>query len=358
MNHRERVLSALSREGYDRIPVRHEAEPVVNSQLMAFFGVSDELSLLDCLGDDLRSIQPVYLGPKSRLHPDGTIEFGWPTRLWPVGARYRYVEVPGGAYAEVVHRPFEGIEDPDELDRFTFPSPDWFDYSTIKAQCQRWGDYARYHGKAGVLDFMNSLSHVRGMENVLMGIAVDDPVLLKLMDIKFKFHLEMVERVLKAAEGLIDIVYCGEDLGTQLAPIISPRSFDRLFAPKFGEFFDMVHRYGAKTMMHSCGSVRPLLPRLIEIGLDILQVVQVSAANMDLRELHAEFGSRLNFCSSMCVQTTLINGTVQDVEREVLLRLELFRDGGLILGPSHAIQPSTPLANILAMYRTAGSLAS
>ena len=273
----------------------------------------------------------------------------------PVGARYEYVEFLGRV-RRVVHRPFEGIEDPDELDRFTFPSPDWFDYSTIKAQCQRWGDYARYHGKAGVLDFMNSLSHVRGMENVLMGIAVEDPVLLKLMDIKFKFHLEMVERVLKAAEGLIDIVYCGEDLGTQLAPIISPRSFDRLFAPKFGEFFDMVHRYGAKTMMHSCGSVRPLLPRLIEIGLDIPRW-SVSAPTW-ISASCTEFGSRLNFCSSMCVQTTLINGTVQDVEREVLLRLELFRDGGLILGPSHAIQPSTPLANILAMYRTAGSLAS
>ena len=356
MNHRERVLSALNREGFDRIPVRHEAEPAVNTQLMAFFGVSEQSSLLDCLGDDLRSVQPIYHGPKSRLHPDGTIEFGWPTRLWPVGARYKYVEVPGGAYAEVVYRPFEGITDPDQLADFAFPSPDWFDYSTIKAQCQHWGEYARFHGRAGIMDFINSLSQVRGMEDVLVGIAIEDPVLLKLMDIKFKFHYEMVERVLQAADGMIDIVYCGEDLGTQNAPIISLRSFDRLFAPKYGAFFDMVHRYGAKTMMHSCGAVRPFLPRLIELGLDILQVVQVSAANMDLRELQQEFGSKLSFCSSMCVQTTLIDGTVQDVEREVQLRLELFRNGGLILGPSHAIQPSTPLANILAMYRAAGSL--
>lgn len=356
MNHRERVLSSLAREGYDRVPIRHEAEPAVNTQLMAFFGAPDQLTLLEHLGDDLRSIEPIYRGPGPRLFPDGSIEFPWPTRQWPVGARYKYVEVAGGAYAESVYRPFEGITDTDELENFSFPSPDWFDYSTIKAQCQRWSEYARVHGRSGVLDFINSLSQVRGMEEVLIGIADSDPVLVALMDRKFTFHYEMVERVLQAADGLIDIVYCGEDLGTQTGPMISGRSFDRLFAPKFAAFFDMVHRYGARTMLHSCGSVRSLLPRLIELGLDILQVVQVSAADMDLLELQSEFGNRLNFCSTMCVQTTLVNGTVSDIRREVQLRLELFRNGGLILGPSHAIQQSTPLANILTMYEAAGSL--
>jgi uroporphyrinogen decarboxylase len=357
VNHRQRVLSSLAREGYDRIPIRHEAEPPVNTQLMAFLGVSDEVSLLERLGDDFRSIQPVYRGPAPRLFPDGSMELPWPTKPWPVGARFKYMDVVGGSYAEAIYLPFEGITDPDELKRFTFPSPDWFDYSTIKAQCQRWSDHARVHGRAGVIDLINGVSQCRGMEEVLIGIATEDPVLLALMDLKFNFHYEMVERVLQAADGLIDVVHCGEDLGTQNGPIMSPRSFDKLFAPKFGAFFDMVHRYGARTMMHSCGSVRPLLSRLIEIGLDILQVVQVSAVDMDLRVLKEEFGDRLNFCSTMCVQTTLVDGTVPEIEREVQFRRELFPNGGLIIGPSHAIQPATPLANILAMYGAAGGVA-
>jgi uroporphyrinogen decarboxylase len=109
-------------------------------------------------------------------------------------------------------------------------------------------------------------------------------------------------------------------------------------------------------MMHSCGSVRAFIPRLIELGLDILDVVQPTAAGMDIRELATEFGDRLCFAGSMCVQTTLPFGTTDDICHEVKLRQELFQDGGLILGPTHHIQVDTPLENVLAMYRCAGSL--
>jgi uroporphyrinogen decarboxylase len=111
-------------------------------------------------------------------------------------------------------------------------------------------------------------------------------------------------------------------------------------------------------MMHCCGSVRRLIPRLIEIGLDILDVVQVSAAGMDIFGLDDDFGDRLSFAGSLCVQSTLPFGTVADVEREVERRLDRFNRGGLILGPSHQIQAGTPLDNVLALYRTAGSLQS
>jgi uroporphyrinogen decarboxylase len=109
-------------------------------------------------------------------------------------------------------------------------------------------------------------------------------------------------------------------------------------------------------MMHCCGSAYDLLPRLIDVGLDILDVVQTSAAKMDLPDLREEFGSELSFCGTMCVQTTLPDSTADQIAREVALRQELFPDGGLILGPTHAIQPDTPFENILALYRAAGSI--
>ncbi len=197
---------------------------------------------------------------------------------------------------------------------------------------------------------------ILGYERVLVGMADEDPVYLALMDARFKFFYERAERALQAADGLIDIVRVGDDLGTQRAPLISLAKFEKLFAPKYKAYFDMVHRYGALVMMHSCGSVRAFVPRLIEMGLDILDVVQQTAAGMDIRELAIEFGDRLCFAGSMDVQTTLPHGTVDDVCREVRLRQELFPDGGLILGPTHHIQVDTPLENILAMYRCAGSL--
>ena len=118
----------------------------------------------------------------------------------------------------------------------------------------------------------------------------------------------------------------------------------------------MVHSYGARTMMHMCGTVWPFLDRLIEIGLDVYDVVQPTTPENDIGELVRKFGSRIIFQGSMDVQRELAWGTVGDVEKEVRRRLMLFPDGGLILGPSHAVQPGSPLENILAMYREAGSL--
>jgi len=191
---------------------------------------------------------------------------------------------------------------------------------------------------------------------VLFDVATEDPVFKLLVEERFRFVYETTERVLQAANGRVDVVHSGEDLGTQRGPIISLRSFDRLFAPYYGRYFDLAHRYGARALMHSCGSVRAFIPRLIELGLDILDVVQVAAEGMELEGLRRDFGRDLAFSGTMCVQTILPFGTVDDVERETRWRMELFAEGGLILGPTHAIQIFTPLENILAMYRTAGSL--
>lgn len=118
----------------------------------------------------------------------------------------------------------------------------------------------------------------------------------------------------------------------------------------------MVHRYGAKVMQHICGCCYELLPGLIELGLDVYDVVQPTTPEMDIANLQKQFGDKLIFCGSMCVQTTLAWGTPAEVEKEVKRRLALFPKGGLFLGPTHAIQAGSPLENIMALYKTAGSL--
>jgi len=95
---------------------------------------------------------------------------------------------------------------------------------------------------------------------------------------------------------------------------------------------------------------------LIETGIDIYDVVQVTAEGMDMVGLQRDFGARLCFCGTVCVQSTLPFGSVEDVSREVALRRRLFPTGGLIIGPTHAIQVGTPLENILELYRCAGGL--
>ena len=138
--------------------------------------------------------------------------------------------------------------------------------------------------------------------------------------------------------------------------MIGPDIFERHFAPKYKKYFDMVHSCGARSKMHMCGCVHSFLPRLIELGLDVYDVVQPTTPEMDIAVLHKKFGKDLLFCGTVCVQSTIAFGTPADVEREVKRRLDLFKNGGIFLGPTHAIQVGSPLENILMLYRTAGSL--
>ena len=352
MTHRDRVLSALNRTGYDRIPVKHEGTPEVNKMLMQHFGLSNMEQLLRVVGDDFRYVEPVYCGPELKTFPDGSIE-GY------FGERYRYAQFDAGRYLEACYLPFAGVNRLEDLDRSHFPSADWFDYSTIRAQAKRLHDqgFAVCCGTAGDMDFINSIARTRGMEQVLMDLIDDNPVYLEIMQARYEFYYQMHRRILEAAGGLIDFTHVGDDLGNQRGPMIGLGIFEKHFAPKYKDYFAMVHGHAAKTMMHICGCAERFLSRLAEIGLDVYDVVQPTTPQMDIAVLQKNVGRQLTFCGSVCVQTTLAWGAVEDVRREVRRRLDLFPQGGLFLGPTHAIQVGSPLENILALYQTAGSLA-
>ena len=274
------------------------------------------------------------------------------------GERYIYVQFSGGRYLESVFKPFEGVLELKDLDRSHYPSADWFDYSKVAAEASRLREqgFAVCIGSAGDMDFINSIARARGFEQVLMDLIDDNEVYLDIMEARYRFYFDTHERLLRECGGLVDFAHVGEDLGNQIGPMISLDIFDRHFASKFGEYFRMVHSYGARTMMHMCGTVWPFLDRLISLGLDVYDVVQPTTPQNDIGALRDRFGARLVYQGSMDVQKELAFGSTEEVESEVRRRLDLFPRGGLILGPSHAIQAKSPIENVLAMYRTAGSL--
>jgi uroporphyrinogen decarboxylase len=349
MEHKQRVLNALSYTSFDRFPTKHYGTPEINKALMDYFDISTHKELLEKVGDDFRFITPRYIGPERRKYEDGSWEGLW-------GERYKFISFGKGTYPEAVYLPFKDLSSTAELKKYQFPSPDWFDYSLIREECEKNKEYALCIGGAGVPDFINGIARCRGVEQVLIDIAMKDPVYIALMEQRFEFYYEMIRRTLSVAEGMIDIVCFGEDLGTQNGLMISPAVYDELFAPKMKALFDLAHQYGARSMMHSCGSCRDLIPRLIELGLDILEVVQVDACKMDIQELHRDFYGKIAFCGSISVQNTLPYGSVEDVRREVELRKQLFRNGGMIIAATHDIQVGTPIENIVAMYDAIGSL--
>ena len=351
MTSRERVISTCQRKGYDRIPIKHEGTAEVNQMIKDHFGLKNDEQMLIVLGDDFRYVEPTYIGPELKKFPDGSIE-GY------FGEHYKYIQFKGGRYPESVCKPFEGILDLKDLDKSHFPKVDWFEYSAIynQAKVLRNSGFAVCIGTAGDMDFINGISRARGMEQVLMDLIDDNPVYLEIMEARFKFYYEMNERILREGKGLIDFAHVGDDLGNQKDAMISKIIFEKHFVPKYSKYFEMVHSYGARTMMHMCGTVWMFLDRLIEIGLDVYDVVQPTTPENDISSLAKNFGNRLIFQGSMDVQKEIAFGSMEDVRREVKRRLMLFPKGGLILGPSHAIQPRSPLENILMLFREAGSL--
>lgn len=348
MTPRERFFAAMDYRLTGRLPTHYYGVKEINEALMERLGAASYEALIEALGDDFRPVAPRYAGPELKTFEDGSWEGLW-------GERYQNVPFSGGSYAEACYLPFAEVERVEELSAYRFPSADWYDYSQLKQDCLALPNHVRLLGGSSDPDNINGIARCRGVEQVLLDIATEDPVFLKLVEQRFEFVYQRNERALQAADGLIDVVCFGEDLGDQRSLILRPESYDRLFAPYMQALFQQAHRYGARTMMHSCGSVYRLIPRLIELGLDILEVVQVDAQNMDIQHLHAEFYGKICFCGSLSVQSTLPFGTPEQVRAEVRLRQKLFAQGGMILAPTHRIQAGTPLENILAMYDEAGS---
>jgi uroporphyrinogen decarboxylase len=155
----------------------------------------------------------------------------------------------------------------------------------------------------------------------------------------------------------VDIVWMGDDYGTQRGLLMSPAKWRKLFRPKLQAMIDLSHKHGARLMLHSCGSTRALWGDFVDMGLDIYDTIQPNAAGMTPNELAAEFGRSICMHGTINTQKTLPFGAVEDVIAEVRDRIDSFgSQGGLIVAPCHNIQPDTPLENILAMYRAAGSL--
>jgi uroporphyrinogen decarboxylase len=169
------------------------------------------------------------------------------------------------------------------------------------------------------------------------------------------YQVALYDHVLAEVGDYIQVVMVGDDLGTQNGPMISPDTYRKLVKPAQKRVWQFIKsRTKAFLFLHSCGAVRRFIPDWIELGLDILNPVQVAARDMDPKTLKAEFGRDLTFWGGGCdTQHVLTFGTPDDVEREVRRRIyELGPGGGFVFNQVHNIQPQVPAANILKMFET------
>jgi hypothetical protein len=348
MTSKERVLTAFARQIPDRVPINYLANPGIDRRLKAHFGLSedDTEGLRQALGVDFRSVAAPYIGPK--LHPDV------PDRqvdMW--GIHRRWIEHSSGGYWDYCDFPLKDA-DLETIRNWPMPSPDDFDYAAVAGQIERYRDYCVVTGGPGTADIINSTGMIRTMEQVLVDLLLDDPACLCYIKRKTDIQLEIARRTLETAGGAIDVLWMGEDLGTQKGPLISVDLYRKHMRPVHRQFVDLARAYNIPTMLHSCGSSSWVFDDFIEMGVGVVDTLQPEARDMEPEYLKGRFGDRLAFHGCISTAGPVAYGTPEDTVESVRRTLEIMMpDGGYALAPTHQLQDNSPTENVVAMYRAA-----
>lgn len=339
MDGRTRVLTALRHEAPDRAPTffrRMEAPGFELTQAQR-----DYIDSVVDVGEYLNMRDPEGVERAGGVVYD---ELG-------VGRRNT------GLYMELVDHPLAHMEEPEELDDYPWPdvSAEWRvghlkrQAEGIRARGKAVAVMGSWGGSTGVFELS---WYMRGLEEFLCDCMINLPFAERLLDIQLRLHMARWEMILGELGELADIACLGDDLGTQTGPLLSPKVYRELIKPRQRALIRCVKELtSAPVYFHSCGAVDWAIPDFIEMGVDILDPVQPNCLPMD--ELKQKYGRELCFYGGIDVQNVLPFGTPEQVRSEVLLRFEqLGQGGGLILGPSHWMQPDVPFENMRAMYET------
>jgi uroporphyrinogen decarboxylase len=240
-----------------------------------------------------------------------------------------------------------------EIHAYPWPDPAWMDPSGIRQEAEKWaGHYAILGGDWS--PFWHDGIDLMNMEPLLYRMYDEPEAIDALFGYIVDYYFGVSQRIFEAAADVIDIFFIGNDFGGKTGPLMSEAMFRRFFLPHLKRLIDLGHDYGLKVMMHCCGGFAPLIPPMIEVGLDGLQALQPSARGMEPAKLKAEFGDKIILNGCIDTQFVLIEGTPELTRENTRTVLEIMKPGGgYVASPSHDyLLPETSVENVLAMYET------
>jgi uroporphyrinogen-III decarboxylase len=359
MRHRDRVLAALHHEEPDRCPMQVSFTPEFASRLRGDLGLKDEdvhnphgggntYVLERALDEDMLLTSVGWANSyyaTDAYSPDGVSYVDEWGIVWK-NIEYE-TRFGTGHYTEMVGHPLAADE---ALDSYQAPDPNRPElYVEAERLIKQHKDEYWIVGVTVTTIFETAWA-LRGYEKTLSDLLLNPDFVERLFQIPNRYHLTAAKRLVEMG---VDMIWIGDDVGAQNRMLISPKTWRHFFKPLMATFISTLKSInpGLKVAYHSDGNISPIIPDLIEIGLDVLNPIQPRC--IDPAEMKKKYGDKLCFWGSIDEQYTLPFGTPAEVEREVISRLRtLGGEGGLIIGPTHHVQLDTPLENFWAMVNT------
>ena len=391
MTPRERVNAAVAHRAPDRTPVDFLAVPEIWQALM------EELRLAGAAGSAARALdQSVYVdpawdavlralevdcrvlsydqfcAPPAGVFGEGVPEW-WdvmsrstPARMWRwkrpdgtardiFGRSFKVQRNAAGAYEE--NQPVLGdAQSVEDLRRHPWPQPDWWDWSGVPAAVSAMNAGTQYHVRFRAGSVFEVAWQLRGLDLFMMDMALQPEIPRYIMERLTEVIVENIHRALSQAAragDAVDMVYFYDDVAAASSLLVSEQMWDQVIRPFHQAVISAARAHGKQVMYHSDGALRPLIPRLVDMGVNVLNPLQPSASGMEPAGLKKDFGGKLAFHGGIDIVRLLPRGTPEEVVAEAkrLVR-ELGAGGGYVLASSHHIQADTPLANVRALYDT------
>jgi uroporphyrinogen decarboxylase len=367
---RQRVLAALSHKQPDRVPMDLGSTIVTGISIQAYDRLKDALNfhlgktqvydheaqlavvdeqVLQRLKIDTRGVKLGMSKQRSTIEAD---KHG----IWDEWGFWRKRSPDTGTYF-IVKGPLEG--DITTNDILKHPTPDPYDPARISGLRAKILDM-RAKGDCAIMlslpaNFILTSMELRGFEDWYIDSSANQHLLGFLMDHVLEIQMAMCDNILTEVGNIIDIAVNFDDLAMQDRLMVSPRIYSSLLEPRLIKLYQRIKsKTAAKILHHSDGAIKPILASLIDIGVDAINPLQVSAKGMDdLEGLKKEFGNDLSFWGGIDTQHLLPNATPEEIRSSVLRTINILnKDGGYVLCPVHNVQKDVPPQNVLAMYDT------
>lgn len=359
MNSRERFLKTINGETPDRPPLYVSVTPQVAQKLSEYTGQPYEEPL-----DSMLSTRASHMDLMAHLGADAvgiatcapansptiTLDNGLIKNEWGM------VFKSTGQYNEFYEFPLAHAQTAKDIEAYPFPDP--FAPGRWDAARLTIDKYGKTHGIIADLEttLFETAWYLTGLEKFLMDMMMEAEYINPLLDRIQYIHTEYGKRMIEMGA---DLLWCGDDFGSQTSLMMDEDTFRRIFKPRIKQMFTQYRKVNPniKLAWHSCGAIKPLIPDFIEIGLNILNPIQPLATGMEPQQLKDAFGKELVFFGGICVQDLLPNGSPQSIKDEVVRRAGILgKEGGYIIAPAHNIQEDTPMENILALFEAVKQL--